>query len=76
MSELCPFLKKRKGWRPSQKSGPKLDKVLVFLGSLSTMVVRAGIVTGDTHENLLLLVGFWLCSQKKGTRQPYSIGLD
>ena len=61
MSEVCPFrvgIKTLSGlwFDPNRTSRPVLDT-----GScLSTMVVKAGIVTGDTLENLLLLVGFWL----------------
>ena len=40
--------------------GPYCTQGPVFLNCLSTMVVKAGIVTGDTLESLLLLVGFWL----------------
>ena len=70
MSEACPFLKemKRRDRDPLRslvrskyylraRTGHNVPS---SLNCLSPMVVRAGIVTGDTLENLLLLVGFWL----------------
>ena len=40
--------------------GPYWTQGPVFLNCLSTRIVKAGIVTGDTLEKLVLLVGFWL----------------
>ena len=54
MSEVCPFLKEMKSrdqdslrskYYPRAHTG---HKVLSSLNCLSTMVVKAGIVTGDT----------------------------
>ena len=69
-SEVCPFLEEIKSrdrdplrfwFDPNSTSGPVPGhRVLSSLNCLSTMVVKEGIVTGDTLENLLLLVGFWL----------------
>ena len=93
MSEMCPFLKEIKSRDrdplrslvdPDSTRVPQdlfWTQAPVSLNCLCTMVVRAGIVTGESpaetqFENLLLLVGFWLCNLKKGTRQPFPIGLD
>ena len=40
--------------------GPHRTQGPVFFELSISVVVKAGIVTGDTLENLLLLVGFWL----------------
>ena len=40
------------------------------------MLDKAGMVTEDLLENLILLVGFCLRNLKKGTNQPFPIGLD
>ena len=47
ISEVCPFLKgmKRRNRDPLRYTG---HKVLSSLNCVSTMVVRTGIVTGDT----------------------------
>ena len=82
MSEVCPFLKEMKGrdrdpLRSLVRSKYYLRartgrKVLYSLNCLSTMVVRAGIVTGDTLCEPSLASWFLAIKSEEGNKATFS----
>ena len=75
MTDVCPFLKemRRKVFGSAQivPQGPYRTQGPVFLNCLSTMVVKAEIVTGDTLLESFL-ASWFLAMKSEGNKDTFS----